>query len=522
MYFWGKSKNMKYNYLTIFITAFVLFFKIDASAQGMYTVASIPHQVYVLQNSLTLSTDDDEYSNIVNLGFDFKYFGNTYNQMVVSTNGYIDFRTHLAGQRSPYQLSAPFPNSSEVKNSIFACYHDMNNMAVSNTGAITYSIVGNAPYRKFVLLFDNQPHYNCLALRSTFQAVLYETLNIIDVQIVNKPVCASFNSGNAVVGIVNEMGNIAITPPGRNVSAWTATREGWRFNPNFQSTLPVYKYTKCDADLNGFETFNLQIVQNDLNDSSMVFYETLENAFDEVFSISTTYMNVIANRQVIYGRRSDGAITEIDLRTINCNDNVDYDLDGIPTILEDLNGDGNLENDDTDGDGIPNFLDNDDDGDMVLTSAEYVFADNGRNANTLRDTDGDGIPDYLDNDDDGDGVLTINEDYNQNGDPSDDDINNNGIPDYLDQAVALGVKKNDFSKSIVLFPNPATTILNIENKSGEQIKSVAVYSITGTLVKQIDNLQTIESISVSDLPSGLYFVRIQIGDHVINNKFIKK
>lgn len=48
------------------------------------------------------------------------------------------------------------------------------------------------------------------------------------------------------------------------------------------------------------------------------------------------------------------------------------------------------------------------------------------------DTDGDGIANYGDNDDDGDGVLTINEDYNASGSPLDDDSNSNGIPDYLD------------------------------------------------------------------------------------------
>lgn len=513
---------MKHNYLTVFAIAIVLFFKVDANAQDMYSVASIPHQVYVSPNPVSLSTQDDMYSNLISIGFDFTYFGNTYNQMIISTNGYIDFRSNFAGQFSPYQLSMPFPNSSQVKNSIFACYHDMYNTGAVGSGAISYSVIGNAPYRKFILLFDNQPQFQCLALRSTFQAVLYETLNIIDVQIVNKPVCLAFNSGNAIVGIVNEEGNIAITPPARNVSAWTATREGWRFNPNVQNAFPIYKYTKCDANLDGIEEFNLQIVRNDLNASTMAFYETLENAHGEVFPVPTTYVNLIANHQKLYGRKSDGSIVEIILKTINCNDNVDYDFDGIPTILEDLNGDGNLENDDTDGDGIPNFLDNDDDGDMILTAVEYVFASSGRNANALRDTDGDGVPDYLDNDDDGDGVLTINEDYNHNGDPTDDDINNNGIPDYLDQAVALGVKKNDFAKFVNLYPNPASTILNIENKSTEAIKNISVYSITGTLVKQINPSENMKSISVSDLQSGLYFIKIQIGDYVVNSKFIKK
>jgi predicted outer membrane repeat protein len=68
---------------------------------------------------------------------------------------------------------------------------------------------------------------------------------------------------------------------------------------------------------------------------------------------------------------------------------------------------------DTDGDGIPNYLDNDDDGDGLLTVDE-----------AKSDSDGDGLADYLDNDDDGDGVLTQNE---QGG-----DLDGDGLPDYLD------------------------------------------------------------------------------------------
>jgi len=51
---------------------------------------------------------------------------------------------------------------------------------------------------------------------------------------------------------------------------------------------------------------------------------------------------------------------------------------------------------------------------------------------TNDDTDEDGIPDTYDADDDGDGVLTIDEDANGNGDPTDDDTDGDGIPDYLD------------------------------------------------------------------------------------------
>lgn len=74
----------------------------------------------------------------------------------------------------------------------------------------------------------------------------------------------------------------------------------------------------------------------------------------------------------------------------------DHDGDGIPSYMEDLNGNQYLMDDDTDGDGIPNYLDNDDDGDGRLTKDEIIIHPDG----TLEfpDTNGSGIPDYLDPD----------------------------------------------------------------------------------------------------------------------------
>ena len=48
----------------------------------------------------------------------------------------------------------------------------------------------------------------------------------------------------------------------------------------------------------------------------------------------------------------------------------DQDQDGILSNDEDLNGDGDFTNDDTDGDGVQNLYDVDDDGDSYLTKNE--------------------------------------------------------------------------------------------------------------------------------------------------------
>ena len=99
----------------------------------------------------------------------------------------------------------------------------------------------------------------------------------------------------------------------------------------------------------------------------------------------------------------------------------DDDGDGIPTEDEDVDGDGDPSNDDSDDDGIPDYQDDDDDGDGVPTKDEGDG-----------DSDNDGIPDYIDDDDDNDGIPTADEDYDGDGDPSNDDSDGDGVPDYLD------------------------------------------------------------------------------------------
>ena len=72
----------------------------------------------------------------------------------------------------------------------------------------------------------------------------------------------------------------------------------------------------------------------------------------------------------------------------------------------------------------------DDDQDNVINNDEDID----RNGDVWNDdTDGDGIADFQDIDDDGDGKLTRDEDANGDGNPMNDDSDGDGIPDYLDK-----------------------------------------------------------------------------------------
>jgi len=146
---------------------------------------------------------------------------------------------------------------------------------------------------------------------------------------------------------------------------------------------------------------------------------------------------------------------------------VEDDNDGIPAELEDINGNGDLEDDDTDMDGIPNYLDVDDDGDNVLTSAEnpnYTEEDGLSNAQNTDADSGDTIPDYLDNDDDGDGILTRDEEsINQDNNPLNDVTDPNVGADFLNPMVvemvpAVGYRDHEIQQVYTI----TISVINIQ------------------------------------------------------------
>src|SRR5690606_1343378 len=80
--------------------------------------------------------------------------------------------------------------------------------------------------------WDSIPMFSCTSQFATQQIVLYESTYVIDIFIKNKPICATWNGGLAILGIQNATGTLNYTAPGKNGTQWTATNEGHRFIPS--------------------------------------------------------------------------------------------------------------------------------------------------------------------------------------------------------------------------------------------------------------------------------------------------
>jgi len=180
---------------------------------------------------------DDQHDVAVPIGFTFNFYGLPYTQCVVSGNGYMTFDTTLASSYSPYSINTPIPNPGNVpENAILAPWHDIN---TGVSGNIYYGTTGVAPNRMFTVTWCQIAMFSCTDSIATSQVVLYEGSDKIDMFIQSKPLCAGWNGGNAVQGLVNlgsTTADIVFDPVlavDRNYpNQWTAYDEGWEFIPS--------------------------------------------------------------------------------------------------------------------------------------------------------------------------------------------------------------------------------------------------------------------------------------------------
>ncbi|SRX72520.1 T9SS type A sorting domain-containing protein [Aequorivita antarctica] len=85
---------------------------------------------------------------------------------------------------------------------------------------------------------------------------------------------------------------------------------------------------------------------------------------------------------------------------------------------------------------------------------------------------------------------------------------------YSEDCELVGIE--DFAATdFKLFPNPTENMLNIQSKT--PIENVKIYSPQGVLVNEYNS----NTIDVSQLSTGIYFVEITVDDKSVTKKFIK-
>ncbi|WP_396592097.1 Ig-like domain-containing protein [Allomuricauda sp. R78024] len=175
---------------------------------------------------------------------------------------------------------------------------------------------------------------------------------------------------------------------------------------------------------------------------------------------------------------------------------VDTDGDAIPDYVDDDSDNDNvpdsIEGNDQDQDGIADvtFIGSDKDNDGLddgFEGSTVIDLDVNDEINDptidLIDTDSDDVPNYRDTDDDDDGIETIDEDLDLDGNYANDDSDGDGFPNYLDSDLDQSqVDEVDVINVITPNGDGIHDVLTINNLEDYPNNTVKIYNRWGVLV----------------------------------------
>jgi hypothetical protein len=232
----------------------------------------------------SVAVSDDRLSNSISLPFTFCFDGYQYTKVYVSSNASLVFdavdgcvpnvyqsRTVAAnGASTGYEIVGPAPTTTDYcpQNAILGPWHDID---PSKGGAITYATLGTSPNRRFIVFFDGvKQYYSTSPCQNasydyTGQIKLYETSNNIEIHIDQMNSCTGWNEGQAILGLHNAFGSLAVVPAGYNANAsspfnvYSITNKAWRFTPNCSGCSVI-----LPVEMTQFNAFRKDETRNEL------------------------------------------------------------------------------------------------------------------------------------------------------------------------------------------------------------------------------------------------------------------
>jgi hypothetical protein len=86
----------------------------------------------------------------------------------------------------------------------------------------------------------------------------------------------------------------------------------------------------------------------------------------------------------------------------------------------------------------------------------------------------------------------------------------------IDPSVPAGVNPSQQPVQFNMYPNPANTAISVQ--TGGVAATIEIYDITGRVVKNVTPNGSVSTIETSELPAGVYFVRVTNGSNVSTQK----
>ncbi|HWY13382.1 MAG TPA: hypothetical protein VN026_18785, partial [Bacteroidia bacterium] len=132
---------------------------VPINQNNTYSIQSITYAPYSYTTGTSIiANTDDVWSAITPLGFNFCYFGNTFSNCIIGSNGQLSFNTALASGYDNWSITTALPSLTNMPgNTICAAYRDTD---PTTSGNIYFAYYGTAPCRALVVSWYNVPLYS--------------------------------------------------------------------------------------------------------------------------------------------------------------------------------------------------------------------------------------------------------------------------------------------------------------------------------------------------------------------------
>ena len=189
-------------------------------AAGAFPIPFAPESTAGTQ---VLAGTDDSTTGLFSMGMNFRFFGVTYSQINISSNGFIGFE---GGMSQGCCSGQPIPQDEGINNIIAAAWNDI---YPAGGGEIRYELRGTAPNRRFVVSYTNLPFYRNFGPNElTSQIILYEGSNRIEIHTSH----LSVRGNPTTQGVENASGSTAYFLPGRSAAPFGLDNDGVLFLTN--------------------------------------------------------------------------------------------------------------------------------------------------------------------------------------------------------------------------------------------------------------------------------------------------
>ncbi|NWG28303.1 MAG: T9SS type A sorting domain-containing protein [Ignavibacteriaceae bacterium] len=221
---------------------------------------------------------NSNFTQTISLPFNFKYYGNNFSQVRISTDGWIALGngTQIASQ------NFPLPKLDDIKNMVCPFWDDLFSTYPNETGKIYY--FNDAANHRFVIEWDKVKHATDTLSTETFQVLLldpvYYPTQTGDGEIIFQYKIVEEAGGNTV-GIEDNTETIALQYVFDDIYSTTATELRNNYAIKFTTNSPTIVSVNEDDEVSGIpDNYILeQNYPNPFNPETHISYSIPEQAF---------------------------------------------------------------------------------------------------------------------------------------------------------------------------------------------------------------------------------------------------